>query len=180
METVRHITVTYSLGDLADWVSAFATVAAVMFSLYLSNHVKKSKIFITFTDKSQVNCRITNKSFRPVELKLKEPGKNKYDLFGLPPMIDHIVNIKDSQPFNKDYMSFTFQPKDNKTILKSKGIDMVTNNKYYFIFFKSKDNWRIKQYRFWITWILAMGWWQFYKISQPLLTGIRNALPNNY
>ena len=77
LETVRHVTVTYDLGNLADWVSALATVAAVIVSLYLANYRDRPKILITFSDKN--DCRVTNKGFRPVELKIKLPGYSFYD-----------------------------------------------------------------------------------------------------
>ncbi|PEG95482.1 hypothetical protein CP361_00565 [Lactobacillus sp. UMNPBX10] len=46
--TVRQVNITYNLGDLADWVSAIGTVAAVVVSLCLANRRYKPKIVITF------------------------------------------------------------------------------------------------------------------------------------
>ena len=42
--TVRQVNITYNLGDLADWVSAIGTVAAVVVSLYLANRRYKPKL----------------------------------------------------------------------------------------------------------------------------------------
>lgn len=44
LETVKHITVTYNLGDLADWVSAIGTISAVILSLYLASKRNRPKL----------------------------------------------------------------------------------------------------------------------------------------
>lgn len=165
MEAVKHVTVTYNLGDLADWVSAIATVAAVIVSLYLANRHDKPRILITFTDRKQDYCRITNKSFQPVELRIKLPGEKYYSPFPLPPRRNEIVDMKDEQPFNKDYMMFAFSPKD-KFLLKSSGIDIASDSKYYFIFYKTGDYWWIKQYGFRATWLVALAWRNLYERIQ--------------
>lgn len=162
METVKHVTVMYNLGDLADWVSAIATVAAVIVSLYLANRRDKPRILITFTNKKQDYCRITNKSFQPVELRIKLPGDKHYSPFPLPPRRNEIVNMKDEQPFNKDYMMFAFSPKD-KLALKSSGIDIASNSKYYFIFYKTGNYWWIKQYSLRLTWSGTLVWRKLYE-----------------
>lgn len=159
LETVRHVTVTYDLGNLADWVSALATVAAVIVSLYLANYRDRPKILITFSDKN--DCRVTNKGFRPVELKIKLPGYSFYDTLPLQPMHSKIENIKDPQPFNKDYTFFSFEPGNHK-VMSAKGIDIISNSKYHFIFYKDKDGWKIKEYKFWLVWKILLIWRRAY------------------
>ena len=46
LETVKHINVTYNLGNLADWLSAIGTIAAVAVSLYLANRKPKPFLII--------------------------------------------------------------------------------------------------------------------------------------
>lgn len=157
LETVRHVNVTYNLGDLADWVSALGTVAAVVVSLYLANRRDKPQILITFTDTKQNNCRITNKSFQPVELRIKLPGEKHYVSFPLPPRDKKIRSMKDDQPFNNDIMCFNFSPKD-KAFLYSSGLDIASNSKYYFIFYMKNNHWWIKQYNFRAFWLVARLW----------------------
>ena len=165
METVRHITVTYNLGDLADWVSALATVAAVIVSLYLANRRDKPRILITFIDRKQDICRITNKSSQPVELKLKLSGEKSYSSFPVPPRRNEVIDLRDEQPFNKDYITFEFSPK-GRLLLKAKAIDIASNSKYYFIFYKIGDYWWINQYSFRVTWLVSLAWRKLYERIQ--------------
>lgn len=162
METVKQVNVTYNFGDLADWVSALATAAAVIVSLYLANRRDKPRILITFINRSQDTCRITNKSSQPVELRLILPGEKHYSAFPLPPRKNEISNMKDDQPFNNDYMMFVFTPKD-RLLMKSKGIDIASGSRYYFIFYKVKNYWWIKQYNFWLVWQIVMAWRKIYE-----------------
>ena len=145
--SVRHITITYNLGDLADWVSAIGTIAAVIVSLYLANRRDKPRILISFMEQSQETCRITNKSHQPVELVLKIDSRRlKYSL---PPIGDNLGGIdtlKNDQPFNIDYMMFAFSPEGKKRLV-AKGIDLISNTKYRFLFFKKDEKWLIKQYK---------------------------------
>lgn len=157
LETVKHVTITYNLGDLADWASAIGTFLAVAVSLYLANRRNRPHIWIEFTGGKYVSCRLTNKSFRPVELKLKLPGDSFYTYFPLPPMKDQIQNLREDQVFQKDHISFTFSPKD-ESMLSAKGFDIVTMSRYYFIFYKDKDKWKVKQFKHFITWKVYLYW----------------------
>lgn len=160
LETVKHVTITYNLGDLADWVSAIGTFLAVAVSLYFANKRDRPHIWIELTGDKYKNCRLTNKSFQPVELQLKRPGDSYYTYFPLPPMKNRIQNFKDSQVFQNDYIAFAFSPKD-KSILSAKGFDIVTMSKYYFAFYKDEDKWKIKQLKNFITWQLYLYWRRF-------------------
>lgn len=145
--TVKQVTITYNLGNLADWVSAIATLSAVIVSLYLSNKHDRPRIVLSFMDNEQDTCRITNKSSQPVELRLSLSNGNKNMKFAIPPIQEQITSIKNDQPFNKDYMIFMFNSKSNKMVT-AKGVDLVSNAKYHFLFFKKNGDWQIKEYRF--------------------------------
>ena len=165
LETVRHVTVTYDLGNLADWVSAAGTFTAVLTSLYLANKQNRPHIWLDFEDSKYRYCRLTNKGFQPVELRLKLPGDQFYSYFPLPPIKDQIQNVKDSQAFQKDYMTFYFSPGD-KNVVSSKGYDIVTMSKYYFVFYKIKRKWKIKQSKNFITWKIYLCWRKLYERVQ--------------
>lgn len=157
LETVKHVTITYNLGNLASWISAAGTFTAVLTSLYLANRQSRPHIWLDFVGDNYRDCRITNKSFRPVELKLRLPGENHYEYFPLPPMKDQIQDLRDDQAFQKDHITFSFSSED-KTILSARGFDIVTMSKYYFAFYKDKDKWIIKQFKHFVTWKLYLYW----------------------
>ncbi len=67
----------------------------------------------------------------------------------MPPIGDNlggIDNLKNDQPFNNDYMMFAFSPEGKKRLV-AKGIDLISNTKYRFLFFKKDEKWLIKQYK---------------------------------
>lgn len=49
LETIHRVNITYNLGSLADWLSAIATLAAVLVSLYLANRKPKPFLVIRST-----------------------------------------------------------------------------------------------------------------------------------
>lgn len=60
LETIHHINVTYNLGNLADWLSAIATLAAVFVSLYLANRKPKPFLVIKsayFPEEKDKKCQ---------------------------------------------------------------------------------------------------------------------------
>lgn len=152
--TILATTITYDLGNMADWVAAIATTAAVIVSLHLANRHDKPRILIAFTDQQQSSCRITNKSFRPIDLRIMLPGEESYSAFPLPPLREKIQNVPDDQPFNRDYMTFAFHP-DGAGVLTARGFDIASSTKYYFIFYQRKNYWWIRQHRFFLIWQLA-------------------------
>lgn len=152
LETVKYVTITYDLGNIADWVSALATTVAVIVSLYLANFRDRPRIVITIR---RTSCRVTNKSVRPVELDLKIIGVEPNYSFPLPPIHNKIENMRDEQPFNNDFISFEL-PVKNKRVLSAYGIDIISNSRYYFNFYKSNDAWKVKQYKFWLLWKFAL------------------------
>lgn len=149
LEIVKHITITYNLGDLADWVSAIGTMLAVITSIYLAN--RKRKPFLVFythfepkyTGKGAENMRdnydflivgITNYSDHPVVL--------------VPKRHSDILNVQDAL-FINEYQSKThsravhiteFSEIDNKLFMLQ---DNLTGKKYYFAIKGEKDNWKI-------------------------------------
>ena len=143
---VKHINIVFNLGSLTDWLSAIGTIGAVIVSLYLANKQNKPKIFLSFIEKRV--CRVTNKSSQPVELRLLVDGKTSYSL-ALPPITSTLEmdNPRNNQPFNHDYMMFSFNPKKKKRVV-AKGVDLITDSKYHFLFIKKDDEWRVKEYHF--------------------------------
>ena len=101
---------------------------------------------ITFMNRDQELCRITNKSSQPIELSLWV-DKQLYR-FDLPPITNKfkIDSFENDQPFNNDYIMFSFHHDDKKRLV-AKGIDIISNTKYHFLFFKKDGEWRIKQYK---------------------------------
>lgn len=145
LETVKHVTVTYNFGDLADWVSASATFLAVIVSLYLANRHDFPKIHFSVLKKDNA-IRITNKSYQIVELMLKVDDDKNYIKIGLPPLSVENPNMRDDDPFNHD-MIVMHVKKSKKTIHKIKGYDLITKAHYRALFYFKKDKWHIKQYK---------------------------------
>lgn len=148
METVKYVSITYNFGDLADWVSALATVAAVIVSLYLANKRNKPRIIITFSKEgSVVFGKLTNKSHNPIELRLKLPNQKGFSKFNLPPINGSIYRFDNNQPFNNDDIMFSLTT-NNEKILTAKGYDLVSGSKYHFLFFYAEEHWFSKEYSF--------------------------------
>lgn len=79
LEAAKHVTITYNLGNLADWVNALATFAAVVVSLYLANRKHRPKInFRVSVDCNMLMLDAINISFQPVYLEIEHwSSKNK-------------------------------------------------------------------------------------------------------
>lgn len=165
--TAKHVNITYSLGDLAEWFSAIGTFLAVVVSLYLANRRKRPKILLLFEGANargkQQFCRIVNKSPFPVEFKIKLPPHAKYyTSYPLEPLSEKIKDLKDTQPFNNDFMTFPLTD-DEGNVFSSNAFDVISDSKYYFVFYIKNDHWKVKQYRFYLLWKLMILWWTLYE-----------------
>lgn len=154
LEVVKHITVTYDLGNIADWVSALATFLAVIVSLYLANRRDLPKIHFSILKKDDA-IRITNKSYQIVELMLKVDDDKKYIKIGLPPLKKENPNMRDEEPFNHDMIVLHIR-NNGKVVHKIRGYDLITNARYHAIFYKKNDEWTVKQYSLFHFWKLAV------------------------
>lgn len=145
LETVRHITITYNIGDLADWISALATFLAVIVSLYLANRRDFPKIHFSVLKKDN-SIRITNKSYQIVELMLKIDDDKNYIKIVLPPLRVDNPNMRDDEPFNHDIIVIHIK-NSKKKIHKIKGYDLITKAHYHALFYFKNGKWQVKQYK---------------------------------
>ncbi len=51
LEAAKHVTVTYNLGNLADWVSAVGTVSAVIVALFFNYYGILKVMFLSLNKK---------------------------------------------------------------------------------------------------------------------------------
>ena len=139
LETVRHVTITYNLGDLADWVSAIGTISAVILSLYLAS--KRNRPKLSFDIDRDGFAFVYNKSFNPVEL----IEKGKKEVLPLEPLDRSIKNLRSNNPFNNEVCGVHYD--QTKKINKLKYTDIISGSHYKVIVYLKNDIWHIKQYR---------------------------------
>lgn len=131
LETVKHITVTYNLGDLADWVSAIGTISAVILSLYLAS--KRNRPKLSFDIDRDGFAFVYNKSFTPVEL-IEKGEKN---VLPLEPLDRSIKNLRSNNPFNNEVCGVHYD--QTKKINKLKYTDIISGSHYKVIIYSKKS-----------------------------------------
>lgn len=148
LETVRHVTITYNLGGLADWISAIGTVAAVVVSLYLASHKNKPRLRFFIRDpKDDGAFGVQNKSYNPVELELK--WGNQSFLLSLNPMGKEVTDLLSDDPFGYDTIILgihTPDQKDNHSTVKLRAYDRISGSHYKIIFYFKDNQWFARQY----------------------------------
>ena len=149
LETVKYITLNYDVGNIADWLSGFGTVLAVIVSLYLAKH--KATPFLTLkteffpkddreefdnlpNNKDSLRIVIKNYSNHPVLLTLKD--KDNY--FSVDkPLYVYEYTVKSNV---RVIETTTFDKLDGK---KFELRDAFSNNKYKFKLVKRKGEWMV-------------------------------------
>ena len=155
LETVKHITINYNFGNLTDWISAFATLAAVLVSLYLANRKDRPKIRFAITVEDElVMLNIINLSFRPVylemeygDLKSKVKMKGHAALNPLKSTAD-IGDLSETVPFaqSESYYRLSASADKSRKVVLAK--DIISGVKYKVIGSYKNEQWNVVQYRF--------------------------------
>lgn len=148
LETVRHVTVTYDLGNLADWVSAIGTISAVILSLYLAS--RRNRPRLSFDIDNDGFAFVYNKSFNPVEL----VKKGSSDLLPLEPLERNIKSLISKNPFNNEVCGVQYNR--HKKVNKLKYTDIISGSHYKVIIYSKKSKWYIKQYRIFANRFIAL------------------------
>lgn len=157
LETIHHINVTYNLGNLADWLSAIATLAAVFVSLYLANRkpkpflVIKSAYFPEEKDKKMpdggvfkgvkehIVVLIENDNDYPVAMVPQNHHKILKPVFGIN---ENTLYIAGGNAKRKT-RSMEIEALDNLIWKQFKIRDIYSNAVYRFRFIKKDDEWII-------------------------------------
>lgn len=157
LEAAKHATVTYNLGNLADWLSAIATLAAVFVSLYLANRrprpflVIKSAYFPEEKDqimqngallkgmKENITVLIQNENDYPVAMVVKNHRKILKPVLGVN---ENVLYIAGGNSKVKS-RSMRIENFDNLAWKKFKIRDIYSNSVYKFRFVKVGNKWTI-------------------------------------
>lgn len=157
LETIHRVNVTYNLGNLADWVSAIATLAAVFVSLYLAN--RKNKPFLVIKSayfpeeqdkkmpdggflkgmKEHIAVLIENDDNYPVALVTQNHRKILKPIFGFK---ENTLYISGGNAKSKT-RSMEIENFDNLIWKQFKIRDIYSNAVYKFRFIKKNNEWVI-------------------------------------
>ncbi len=155
LEATKYVNVTYNLGDLAEWFSVIATLAAVAVSLYLANRKDRPRInFDIHTENGQLMLTVINISFRPVFLEVKygkindnrksrgraalNPLKNKAD----------IKDLVETNPYAGSEYIYGLGSDKNQTARLFFAKDIISGANYKIMIIPKNGQWKLVQYRF--------------------------------
>lgn len=103
LETIKHVNITYNLGNITSWLSAAGTIAAVIVSLYLARH--KGTPFLTFqADYSPKDTREEYSSMSTETLKVLIKNYSNRPVSLVPVINKEYTNIDDAL-FVNEYTS---------------------------------------------------------------------------
>lgn len=157
LETIKHVNITYNLGNITSWLSAAGTIAAVVVSLYLANRkprpflVIRSTYFPKIEEEESPDGTLIEGLEENITIQIE--NENSYPVVMVPQnhrnVLDPVLGVRENELYiagrgakvNSREMRIT---NFNHLIFKKFVIrDIYSNRSYKFRFIKENDQWII-------------------------------------